>query len=265
MTIPAERAAAGDTAGDRLREEADFQNRRVATHQPEARDKFYFLAQRAIQRYQSYLAEPAGKRVLVVGCSQGGVTPLARAGATVVGIDIAEEPVARLRAAIATEGLGERARALVMDAEAADFPARSFDLICCTGVLHHLDVERAARTWSQILAPTGAVVMLEPLAWSPAAALYRWLTPEARTPYEHPLKPGDIRVLRQHFARVDMESYAFTSTLAAVWAFLPRLVVLRTATLRVLEALDTMLFWLVPALKHLAWTSVIRCAEPIQE
>ncbi|MCK6554770.1 methyltransferase domain-containing protein [Candidatus Binatia bacterium] len=247
----------------RLRVEAEAQNRRVSAEQGEGRDRFYFLAERAFARYRQCLADVAGKRVLVVGCSQGGVTPLARAGATVVGIDVAEEPVARLRAAIAREGLDERAHALVMDAETADFAPASFDVICCTGVLHHLDVERVSLTWARLLADTGTVVMIEPMAWSPAATVYRWLTPAARTPFEHPLKPRDIRLLRRHFAAVDLESYALTSTLAAALAF-PRLSGARRVALRALETLDDAILRAVPPLAYLAWTCVIRCQRPVR-
>lgn len=253
-----------DERNQRLRIEAATQNRRVTAEAPEARDRFYFLAARALARYQEHLRGVRGQRVLVVGCSQGGVTPLARAGASVVGIDIAEEAVRRLSAAIVREGLSDRARALVMDAESPDFPPASFDLICCSGVLHHLDVERASRAWARLLTDDGAVVMIEPMAWSPAAAVYRWLTPGARTPFEHPLKPRDIRVLRRHFRTVELQAFALTSTLTAPLAFWSGLTAVRLGTLRLLERLDDVLFRCVPPLAYLGWTCVICCRGPLR-
>lgn len=248
--------------GARLRAEAAFQARRTLGTHKEPRDKYYFLADRAMQSYRAALGDVDGKRVLVVGCAEGGVTPLARRGATVVGIDISEPAIVRLREAIAREGLSHRATAFVMNAENPDLPGRSFDLVCCTGVLHHLDVEAACRSWSGILRPGGELVMLEPMAWNPGLMLYRLLTPGSRTADEHPLRPKDVAVLKQHFAVVDVDAFVLTSVLAAGWAFLPSLPAPRRAMVRALECLDDGLLAAMPWLRYAAWTAVIRCRGP---
>lgn len=95
----------------------------------------------------------------MVGCSAGGVTPSARKGAIVHGIDIADEAIKRLQAAIERENLSHIAKATLMDAEDLTLQDKSFDVICCTGVLHHLDIDKAAASWSRKLKPEGSVYM----------------------------------------------------------------------------------------------------------
>jgi SAM-dependent methyltransferase len=253
---------------ERLRSEAEFQNLRVESHAPEARDKFYYLVSEAFADYESATDALVGKQVLVVGCSDGGVQPLARKGAFATGIDISDRGVARLEEAIRAEGLSEHARAVVMNAEDLEFPADSFDAIVCTGVLHHLDVEAACRSWRTVLKPGGQVLMVEPLAYHPVVALYRRFTPSMRTPDEHPLGPKDFRVLRRYFDRVEMDAYACTTVLTIPFAYLanaPNLPIvgpLRDGLLAVLTKLDRMLFKVLPFTKYLAWSTFIRCYEP---
>lgn len=249
----------------RLKKEAEFQDRRVAAShegQTEVRDRFYFLAEPAMHRYNQSLGDLAGQRVLVVGCSEGGVTPMARKGARVTGIDISPQAITGLNEAIQRENLGERADAFVMDAMDPDFPDETFDLICCTGVLHHLDTKRAAESWSRILKPTGRVVMLEPMAWNPAVALFRLLTPSMRTPDEHPLTPRDFSLLKRSFQSVKTHAYVMTSVLALGWLVVPDFWNIRRRTANVLGRADKALLWLVPALKYFCWTAVIELRAP---
>lgn len=255
----------GPDVEQRLKAEAEFQNARVRAgmnEESEARDRFYYLAEKAIRRYRSTLNEVAGKHVLVVGCSEGGVTPLARRGATVIGIDIADQAIANLNASIAEEGWQDVATAKVMNAEALDVPDDSLDIICCSGVLHHLNVEKAAASWARALKPDGRVTMIEPMAYNPLIAAYRLATPSMRTDDEHPLTPKDIDVLRQHFGDVDVEGFVLTSLLSVTWAYLPDLLKLRSRSLKLLEPLDQALMSKFPALAYLAWTAVIQLRDP---
>ena len=245
----------------RLEQEAEFQNRRTRGG-GEPRDRFYWLIARAYSDLDDALDAYVGRRVLVVGCAEGNVTPLARRGVQVVGVDIADQPVARLREAIEREGIGQRAQVHVMDAEALDFPNESFDAVVASGVLHHLDVERACRAWKRVLKPGGEVLLLEPLALNPLVSLYRWMTPKLRTPHEHPLAPKDFRTLRRHFARVRVQSYGLLSLASLPLSYMPASWRIRGSLLRVLDAADRVIFRLVPPIKHLGWAALIRCRDP---
>src|SRR5688572_8214275 len=137
---------------DRLQNEASFQDQRMTLAlqgQEEFRDKFYFINRRANQRYDSLHEGLAGKQVVVVGCSDCGVTPLARQKVKVEGIDISPVSIEKLNRAISEEGLTEYASARVMDAENLEYADRSVDAITCSGVLHHLNSEAALKSWSR--------------------------------------------------------------------------------------------------------------------
>lgn len=249
---------------ERIKVEAAFQNARIEAqmHGHEARDRFYYLLEGAFAAYDRALGDVAGRDVLVVGCSDKGLVPLASRGARVVGVDVADEAIEKVNRELAEKGLDANARAILMDAERLELPERSFDIVICTGVLHHLDVDRATEGFRRVLRPGGRVVMLEPMAWNPPAALYRWLTPSMRSPFEHPLTPRDIRTLRASFERVSVEGHALLSFLSLPFAYVRPLAPLKRILQRVLEPLDAVLFRLVPPLCYLAWSTVIVCSGP---
>ena len=162
-----------ESDNDRLRSEALFQDERVIRAQRgegELRDRFYFINREAYAQYLRFHEGLAGKKVVVVGSNDVGVTPLGRQKVLVEGIDISPVAVAELRAAIELEGLTEYASARVMNAEALEYADRSIDAISCSGVLHHLNSERALRSWARCLKDDGRVILFEPLALHPIAA-----------------------------------------------------------------------------------------------
>ncbi len=146
---------------DRLDNEARFQDERMTRAQRgerEIRDRFYFINQQAYDQYVGLLDGLSGRRVVVVGSSDGGVTPLGRQKAFVEGIDISPVAISELQRAIAKEGLSDYATARVMNAEDLEYPDRSVDVISCSGVLHHLNTERALQSWARCLKSDGRVV-----------------------------------------------------------------------------------------------------------
>ena len=252
----------------RLDREAEFQNSRTSGERQvheESRQRFYYLADTARADYRERIDSlTRGARVLVAGCADGGVTPAIKQGAEhVLGVDIAEEPIRLLTGSIEKEGLAERAKAIVGNVEhLPEVKSDSLDLISCTGVLHHLDIEAAMREWSRILAGSGSVMMLEPMAYSPIVAIYRLLTPSMRSVDEHPLKPRDIKLLRRYFDEVKVDGYVLTSIFSLIWAYTPNIFSLRQKSCRFLEAVDRRLTRWLPFLRYLCWTSVIELKGP---
>ena len=251
---------------ERLKAEEEFQNQRTVSQaegKVELRARFYFLIDRAKKYYKSLVkTECVDKNVLVAGCAEGGVRPLVRAGAKFVyGVDIASEPIARLSAALVEEGLEDKTSVFVGNAEDVDLPESSIDLVCCTGVLHHLDIEKAIPSWKRVLTDEGKVVMMEPLAMNPLIFLFRLATPSMRTDDEHPLVPGDFRYFKKHFKSVKFNAYVLTSLFSLVFIFSPELMKKVCASL---EKLDDALLKVFPFLAHLAWTSTIELSDPIR-
>jgi ubiquinone/menaquinone biosynthesis C-methylase UbiE len=249
----------------RLKTEAEFQNARTKSDPfIGRRNKFYYLTNAAFKFYQKVLSENTlGKKIIVVGCAEGGVTPLAKAGAkNVLGVDIASEPVKRLNKKIEQEKLSDIALAIVGNAEDLDLPENSYDVICCLGVLHHLDIQKAALSWSRVLNNDGLVVMEEPMALNPIVALYRLLTPKMRTADEHPLVPADIKLLKKHFMKVDVQGYVFLSLFSLFFVYIYKSDELRDKSNRFLEKIDSLLLKRFKYLNYFCWTSVIVLREP---
>lgn len=253
-------------SNDRLSAEAAFQNQRMALvleGQPEFRDRFYFVNRLAYRLYLDMQRGLAGKRVVVVGSSDVGVTPLAREKVYVEGIDISAVSVEKLNRSIEEEGLSEYASARVMDAHNLEYADRSIDLITCSGVLHHLETERAIASWARCLKPDGVALLFEPLAFHPLAAMFRAATPSMRTPDEHPLRPRDFGIMRKYFGSVQRTDFGLTTPVAAGIAMVPGLRAVAHKTLPAFEFADSVLLRVLPALGNLCWLTVIRLAGPV--
>ena len=250
---------------NRLKSEAEFQNARTMDDPfISRRMKFYYLTNEAIKFYQKVLSENTlGKKIIVVGCAEGGVTPLAKAGAEkVLGVDIASEPVKRLNEKIEQEKLSNIASAIVGNAESLEVPNNSFDVICCLGVLHHLDIQKAAESWSNALNKDGLVVMEEPMAFNPVVALYRLLTPKMRTDDEHPLVPDDIKLLKKYFEKVDVQGYVLFSLFSLFFVYIYKSDEFRDKSNKFLERVDNFLLKRFKFLNYFCWTSVIVLSDP---
>lgn len=140
--------------------------------------------------------------MLEYGCGTGSKAfALAHTGAHVVCIDISGVGVAEATARAERDGV--RADFVQMDAEALGYSFGAFDLVCGSGIFHHLDMERSLAEVRRVLKPEGTAVFYEPLGTNPIINLYRRLTPSMRTPDEHPLVPADFDLMRRHFREVE--------------------------------------------------------------
>lgn len=236
---------------------------RALEGEEEFRDRFYFINAAALKDYEALLSGLVGRRVVVVGSSDGDVIPLAREKVHVEGIDISPVSIEKLRSGIEKHGLTEYASARVMNAEALEYPDRSIDAISCSGVLHHLDTERALRSWARCLKDDGFVVLFEPLAFHPVAAAFRLLTPGMRTPDEHPLRARDFALMRKYFRSNDIRYYGLTTVCCAAVSVLPGGARLSRRLLPAFEAIDRALLAALPFLKHFCWLTVAKLASPV--
>jgi SAM-dependent methyltransferase len=221
---------------------------------------YYAIVRSSRRFYEEYLSAHApGADALEYGSGIASkVFLLADLGAaSVTGIDISP---------VAVDAGNDRANAdgypqvsfRVMDAEAMDFDADAFDLVCGTSIVHHLDVRRAYSELARVVRPTGTAIFIEPLGHNPAINLYRRLTPELRTPDEHPLLLQDLELASEFFGVVRIR-FAHLTSLAAVpfrrWTGFGRLV-------SGLDRLDRLLFRAVPPLRRHAWQVVIELSRP---
>lgn len=220
---------------------------------------FYQLLENCEADYRETLRRYGrNARVLEYGCGTGSSSfSLATEGARVTAIDLSEMGIAKANAEAQSRHLAIDFR--VMNAERLDFPANSFDLVCGSGILHHLDLTQAFVEVARVLAPTGVAAFIEPLGHNAVINAYRRRTPKLRTPDEHPLLVGDLRLARNFFRGVDVTYYALL-TLAglplrrAPW--FPR-------AQRRLERLDRLVLARAPLLRRFSWYCLLVLRNPL--
>lgn len=246
-------------ADDRKDREREFHDHAFEHEARAPVSKFYTVVGESRKFYESLLARSRPKvAILEYGCGQGSSAFWLGERAAVTGIDISPVAVAQAQAEADRQGLSS-VTFQEMDAEALTFPPRSFDLVCGSGILHHLDIPRALSEVARVLAPEGEAVFYEPLGHNPLINAYRKRTPQFRSADEHPLRLNDLRAAQDVFGSVQTRFFH----IAALAAVPFRSTRLFRPLLAFLEALDSILL-MIPPLRRFAWVVVIRCREPIR-
>ncbi|MBT3345532.1 MAG: methyltransferase domain-containing protein [Gemmatimonadetes bacterium] len=248
----------------RLEREAHFHDHVFAEDARQAAGRFYAVAQRSKRLYRERVLRGGdGLDVLEYGCGPGSCAfDLARAGARVTGIDISPGAIELAKAQAEAEGLSEalssgRLRFEVMNAEALSVADDSFDRICGSGILHHLDLSRALPEITRILRPTGDAVFFEPLGHNLLINWYRRRTPSMRTIDEHPLLAADLARLDTHFEHTRYGYHHLTALAASVWSGRIGFALL----LGVLDTVDRILLR-VPGIRRQAWIVIAELRNP---
>jgi SAM-dependent methyltransferase len=237
----------------RLERERDFHNARFEHDDREAQLKYYDAIADCFRDYWARVDQlTVGADILEYGCAYGdNALRLAATARSATGIDISDVAIEKGRARAGQRGLAN-VRLEAMNAEAMDFPDASFDLVFGSGIIHHLDIDRAFAEIARVLRPGGRAVFVEPLGLNPLIEIYRRLTPNARTPDEHPLLRQDFRKFDAAFRTTSCRFYGLT-TLAAV-PF--RRTAAKAPLFALTRAVDRGLFAL-PAVKWWAWYSLM--------
>jgi SAM-dependent methyltransferase len=262
---------AADAAERRYERELQFHDERFGNEGAvRSADRFYAVNDACERDYRGALGRTSGgARVLEYGCGTGShAFALAAGGRIVTGIDLSPVAVAEAERQARSEagppddrvgpGVLENPSFLEMNAEKLEFDDASFDLVCGSGILHHLDLVRALPEVRRVLRPGGRAVFVEPLGHNPLINLYRRFTPSIRTEDEHPLRVDDLARFGDHFGRVSVRSYAALALLAIplrrFGSFGP--------VLAFLNRMDAALFRRVPYLARHGWTALIELEEP---
>jgi len=246
---------------DRYERERAFHDDRFSKDE-RAADRFYGTIDRAAGEafYRRLSALEAPADVLDYGCGAGAYAAihLAQHGHRVVAVDLSQVAITQARARAKELGIADRIDFHVGNAEALDLPDNAFDLVAGTGVLHHLDLEAAYLEIARILRPGAGAIFSEPMGHNPVINLYRNRTPDQRTPDEHPLVMNDFELARRYFARVEPQFFTLTSLFIMPFASARS----NKRLIDRLDAVDSVLFRRVPALRRHAWRVVLRLGSP---
>ena len=222
--------------------------------------KYYAVTRKSVAFYRDYLETHCPNRsALEYGCGpESYAFVMARKGTKVIGIDISETAIEQVKELALKEEAGKNTSFFVMDAEALKFEAQQFDLICGTGILHHLDLPRAFAELARTLKPDGSAIFVEPLGHNPFIRLYRQLTPKLRTADEHPLLMRDLDLCRQYFGGIEARHYHLFSLLAVPFRKAPGY----SGLLACCEKLDQFVFKVCPPLRRFSWMVILILSKP---
>jgi SAM-dependent methyltransferase len=225
----------------------------------QAVEKYYAVTESSHAEYHARIMSAAsGADVLEYGCGEGSSAfVLAERGAKVTGIDISPERIRLATGEARARGL-ENVSFRVMNAEHLEFDDKTFDLICGTSIIHHLDLDRSSAELARTLKPAGRAVFLEPLGHNPVINAFRRRTPGYRTDDEHPLLLGDLQLLGRRFEAVDSQFFHLASLAAYPFRSRRRF----SSILRALDRVDAALFALAPPLRRYAWVVVLSLVRP---
>jgi ubiquinone/menaquinone biosynthesis C-methylase UbiE len=234
--------------------EQQFHDIAFSQNTREKTGKFYSITKSSRDFYCDFLSRNCyNKKVLEYGCGPGSFSfHLTEKGARVTGIDISPMAIRQAMERAQQRKL-DGIEFLVMDAEQMDFEDSVFDVVCGTSILHHLILARAFSELSRVLKPGGKAIFIEPLGHNPVINLYRKITPNMRTPDEHPLLIKDLQLAEHYFKHDETRYFHLVSLVAVLFRNLPFFPVV----LRILDGVDSFLFTCFPPARRFAWTVVL--------
>lgn len=249
---------------DRKKLEAEFHSKReqdrLSMSEGEFLSKYsnkriYAIDRGSKQYLSDWLREHcSGKTVLDYCCGLGDTSiSLAGMGAEVYGIDIADAEIATAENNAEVAGVTDKTHFEVMDAECMTFGDAMFDVIVCSGVLHHLDLDKAFPELGRVLKPGGQIIAIEALGYNPIINLYRKMTPHLRTAWEmdHILTKAQVKQGLKYFDTVRIKYFHLTTILAVPF----RRFTIFQPLLRVFEMIDAVLLK-IPGLRLMAWQMI---------
>jgi len=221
--------------------------------------KFYAITGGSARFYEELISSNCGdKRILDYGCGLGTYACyLAKQGSVVTGIDISEQTIERAKQRASGENVSSKATFLVMNAEHLELDDDSYDIVCGSAILHHLELNIALAEISRVLKPEGKAFFIEPLGHNCLINLYRSITPQLRSRDEHPLLMRDLKLMCNYFRGVDTRCFHLTTLFLIPFRKFPGFDFLIKAA----EKVDNILFK-VPFFKRFAWQVVIMLSKP---
>jgi len=203
----------------------------------------------------------AGKTILELGAGLGANTVLmARAGARVIALDIAQDRLLALRQR--TDKLRGVSWGAILPvkakAEALPFKPGSFDGACCRAVLIHTELDKALAETSRALRSGAPFAFSEPMAHNPFVNLYRAaLAPREWRSITTYFTNCEIAIVHRYFPGAGSRKYYGISFLAFVFQYALSWPRWFYCSLNALGMVDRMLVRIMPSLSRFAWFVLI--------
>lgn len=200
------------------------------------------------------LGDVSGKTVLEYGCGDGpNLVALSRRAGKVIGLELSPEMLARAKQRLLANQCDE-AMLVLGSAHALPLPDASVDVVFGISILHHLDLEIAAREVRRVLKQDGRAIFLEPLRNSRLVMQVRKLFPErsGASPFERPLTNEEIR---DFATESEFHSRTFHLLLSRLANKLP---IWKFPVMKVCQRVDARLLRLFPSLTYYAAINVFR-------
>ena len=204
------------------------------------------------------LGDVNGKTVLEYGCGGGVYTvALAARGAKVIAFDISPELLALVKKRVEANHCDDSVQLLLGTAHSLPFADESIDIVFGMAILHHLDLEIAARELQRVLRKGGRAIFKEPLRNSKLYAWLRQFLPKRGnvSPFEHPFTDQEIN----DFARpYTYRSRTFQLPLSRIAHVLP---FWSQSAVRLCAYVDTYLLRMFPSLDYYATVKVFEVVK----
>lgn len=206
------------------------------------------------------LGNLTSKKVLLYGAGQhfSLVRSLVECGASVVVTDISFVALKLLKKKIdEIPELSGVCTVLLADCEKQPFTDGSFDVCFGRSILHHLELEDSLRGMEKLLKRDGKIIFLEPLGGNPLIAFYRKITPEARTPFEHPFSMRDLENFKRFFSNVSFDFFYAATLLSFFFCRIVPNEYLFSLTFSLLSKVDRFLIRVLPMYHFLCWDVIV--------
>lgn len=236
----------------------NLREQRVLTDaQIEKEIQFYLSPEQ--QYAYSLMGDVKGKKILEIGGGLGiNAIYLARCGAEVFVIDIAEERLNVLKKLIERLKLQDSIHLYQMQGELLAFKDNFFDIIYTKAVLIHTDVELVAKEVQRVLKNNGKGIFTEPFSKNPFANLYRLtFAPKVWRLITHYFDEQQVSFLIRQFQYFTIKKFYFLSFFAFFWQFGIQNKSLFQLSIKILTYIDDILFKIYPSLRQYAWFGVI--------
>jgi SAM-dependent methyltransferase len=158
------------------------------------------------------LGNVRGLTVLDFGCGTGeNSLLLARRGARVIGVDISTSLIELACRRLELNGLSNAADFVVGSAHDLPLDTESVDVVVGIAVLHHLNLELAAREIFRVLKKGGRAIFQEPVRDSRILRAIRKLIPYRApdvSPFERPLTLSELQVFAARFKTESIRAFS---------------------------------------------------------